>query len=179
MLPNNNKYYIPAILLGSWDEKRDGDKQLVEKLSGLDYASFDKGLQILYNSNESPLYKVGSVWQVSSPRLLITRILSELSGNAVDTLKECLDWILEDDDPDILAKRDSSDLRFWQDKHLYSEHIRGGLLQSLTILAVVMESQGISVGWVDQYVASKLKEFSLERFLSNKHNLRWIAESSP
>lgn len=179
MLPNNNKYYIPAILLGSWDEKRDGDKQLVEKLSGLDYASFDKGLQILYNRNESPLYKVGSVWQVSSPRLLITRILSELSGNAIDTFKECLDWILEDDDPDILAKRDSSDLRFWQDKHLYSEHIRGGLLQSLTILAVVMESQGISVGWVDQYVASKLKEFSLERFLSNKHNLRWIAESSP
>ena len=42
-----------------------------------------------------------------------------------------------------------------------------------------MEAQGISTGCIDTYIASKLKDFTLERFLSNRNNLQWIAESSP
>lgn len=177
--PEYNRYYIPAFLLGSWDETRNGDKQIVESLAGMDYTEFDKGLQILLNSDESPLLKVGSVWQVSSPKLFISRIQREISNDTIDHLKECVDWVLEDDDPDVIAKRDATDMRFWQDKHLYSGHLRTGLLQSTTIMAVVMEAQGISTGWIDTYIASKLKDFTLERFLSNRNNLQWIAESSP
>lgn len=46
-------------------------------------------------------------------------------------------------------------------------------------MAVVMEAQGISTEWIDTYVANKLKDFTLERVLSNRNNLQWIAESSP
>lgn len=179
MKPENNKYYLPAILLGSWDESREGDKELVARFSGMEYFEFDKGLQQLLNSDEPPLIKVGSVWQISSPRLLVTRVLGEISSDTLSHFKECIDWVLEDDDPDVIAKRDAKDLRFWQDKHLYSGHIRSGLLQSITIMAVAMESQGQSTEWIDSYIASKLKDFSLERFLSNQHNLKWMAESSP
>lgn len=177
--PEYNKYYIPAFLLGSWDETRNGDKQIVESLAGMDYTKFDKGLQILLNSDESPLLKVGSVWQVSSPKLFISRILREISNDTINHFKVCVDWVLEDDDPEVIAKRYATDIRFWQDKHLYSGHLRTGLLQSTTVLAVVMEEQGISTGWIDTYIASKLKDFTLERFLSNRNNLQWIAESSP
>ena len=177
--PEYNRYYIPAILLGSWDEKRDGDKQIAESLAGMGYVEFDKGLQILLNSNEPPLVKVGSIWQVSSPKLLITRILNELSNDTLEHFKECIDWVLEDDDPDVIAKRDANDFRYWQDRHLYSGHLRTGLLQSITIMAVVMEAQQISTAWIDNYIESKLKDFSLERFLSNKNNIQWVTECSP
>lgn len=177
--PENNRFYLPAILLGSWDETREGDKELVAKFAKMDYSEFDKGLQMLLNSSEPPLIKVGSVWQTSSPKLLISRVLSEISADTVVLFKECFDWVLEDDDPDVIAKRDAKDLQFWQDKHLYSGHLRSGLLQSITILAVVMESQGISTEWIDGFIAGKLKDFSLERFLSNKHDLHWVAECSP
>lgn len=178
-LPDNNKYYIPAILLGSWDETRDGDKDIASKLAGMDYSAFDKGLQMLLNSDEPPLFKVGGVWQISSPKLLLSRIMRELGSDTIERFKECIDWILEDDDPDIIAKRDATDLQFWKDKHLYSKYIRSGLLQSITIMAVVMEAQGMATNWIDCYIASKLKDFSLERFLSNKQNLKWMAECSP
>lgn len=177
--PEYNKYYIPAFLLGSWDETRNGDKQIVESLAGMSYSEFDKGLHILLNSDESPLLKVGSIWQVSSPKLFISRIQREISNDTIEHFKECIDWVLEDDDPDVIAKRDATDLQFWQDKHLYSGHLRTGLLQSITIMAVVMEAQGKSTGWIDAYITSKLKGFSLERFLSNRHNLQWMAECSP
>lgn len=179
VLPDNNKYYIPAILLGSWDETRDGDKDIASKLAGMDYSTFDKGLQMLLNSDEPPLFKVGGVWQISSPKLLLSRIMGELGNDTIKHFKECIDWILEDDDPDIIAKREATDLQFWKDKHLYSKHLRSGLLQSITIMAVVMETQGIATNWIDCYIASKLKEFSLERFLSNKQEMKWIAECSP
>lgn len=179
MKPENNRFYLPAILLGSWDEAREGDKELVERFSGMDYSEFDKGLQLLLNSSEPPLIKVGSVWQVSSPKLFVTRVLNEISSESIEHFKECIDWVMEDDDPDVIAKRDATDLQFWQDKHLYSGHIRRGLLQSITIMAVVLESQGLSTEWIDGFIASKLKEFSLERFLSNRHNIQWMAECSP
>lgn len=179
MLPNNNRYYIPVILLGSYDETCDGDKDIAAQLSGMDYYTFDKGLQMLLNSSEPPLLKVGGIWQVSSPKLLLSRILGEIGSDTIERFKKCIDWVLEDDDPDVLAKRDATNIQFWQDKHLYSEHLRSGILQSITIMAVVMESQGIRTDWIDSYIAGKLKDFSLERFLSNKQNLRWMAECSP
>lgn len=179
MSPVNNRFYIPAILLGAWDETREGDKEIVSKMSGMDYSSFDIGLQMLLNSSEPPLFKVGGIWQISSPKLLISRIIGELSKDTIDKFKECIDWVLEDDDPDIIAKRDATNLQFWKDKHLYSRHLRNGLLQSITIMSVVMESQGIAVDWIDRYIANKLKDFSFERFLSNKQELRWMAECSP
>ena len=37
MSPVNNRFYIPAILLGAWDETREGDKEIVSKMSGMDY----------------------------------------------------------------------------------------------------------------------------------------------
>lgn len=179
MKSENNKYYLPAILLGSWDETRKGDKDLVARFACMDYSEYDKGLQLLLNSDEAPLIKVGGVWQISSPRLLLTRVLGEISTDTIERFKECLDWVLEDDDPDAIAKRDASNLQFWQDKHLYSFHIRSGLLQSITIMAVVLESQGQSTEWIDKFIATKLMDFSFERFLSNRHNLLWVAESSP
>ena len=179
MSPVNNKYYIPAILLGAWDETREGDKEIVSKMAGMDYSMFDKGLQILLNSSEAPLFKVGGVWQISSPKLLLSRIIGELSNDTINRFKECIDWVLEDDDPDVIAKRDATNLQFWKDKHLYSGHLRNGLLQSITIMSVVMESQGIAIDWIEHYIANKLKDFSFERFLTNKHELRWMAECSP
>lgn len=179
MKPENNRYYLPAILLGSWDEAREGDKDLVARFAGMDYSEFDKGLQLLLNSNEPPLIKVGSVWQTSSPKLLISRVFGEISTDTIQRFKECVDWLLEDDDPDVIAKRDANKLQFWQDKHLYSGHIRRGLFQSLTVMAVVTESFGMPTDWIDEFIASKLKDFSLERFLSNKHNIQWMAECSP
>lgn len=179
MKPENNKYYLPAILLGSWDETREGDKDLVARFAGMDYLEFDKGLQLLHNSDEPPLYKVGSIWQISSPKLLLSRVMGEISAGTIEHFKDCLDWVLEDDDPDVIAKRDANDLHFWQDKHLYSGYIRKGLLQSITIMAVVLESQGKSTEWIDGFIANKLKDFSLARFLSNRQNLQWMAESSP
>ena len=179
MKPENNKYYLPAILLGSWDETREGDKDLAARFAGMDYSEFDKGIQLLLNSDEPPLVKVGSIWQISSPKLLLSRVMGEISADTIEHFKDCLDWVLEDDDPDVIAKRDATNLQFWQDKHLYSSHIRSGLLQSITIMSVVLESQGMSTEWIDSFISNKLKDFSLERFLSNKHNLRWMAESSP
>lgn len=179
MIADNSKYYIPAALLFSWDESRDGDKDLVAKMAGMDYAEFASGAHMLLECDESPLEKVGSVWTILSPKMLISRINNEISNEQIERFKECVDWALEDDDPDALAKKEADDLKFWNDKHLYSGHVRSGLLQSITILAVVKEERDESTRWIDDFIAEKLKAFNLERILSNNNNLRWVAECSP
>ena len=118
MIADNSKYYIPAALLFSWDESRDGDKDLVAKMAGMDYAEFASGAHMLLECDESPLEKVGSVWTILSPKMLLSRINNEISNEQIERFKECVDWALEDDDPDALAKKEADDLKFWNDKHL-------------------------------------------------------------
>lgn len=118
MIADNSKYYIPAALLFSWDESRDGDKDLVAKMAGMDYAEFASGAHMLLECDESPLEKVGSVWTLLSPKMLLSRINNEISNEQIERFKECVDWALEDDDPDALAKKEADDLKFWNDKHL-------------------------------------------------------------
>lgn len=118
MIADNSKYYIPAALLFSWDESRDGDKDLVAKMAGMDYAEFASGAHMLLECDESPLEKVGSVWTILSPKMFLSRINNEISNEQIERFKECVDWALEDDDPDALAKKEADDLKFWNDKHL-------------------------------------------------------------
>lgn len=175
----NLQYIIPALLLGSWDSSCDADKEMVSIISGMDYSEFEKGVNDICLSSESPIVKVRTIWKIKSPKLLMSRIYSNISQEHINKYKEIFNLIIEDDDPHAKAKKKEKTLRFWDDKHLFSGSLREGIVQTITLLAVVEEENGASCRWIDELIKEKLDKFDVLRYLSNRNNLLWMTEASP
>ena len=58
---------VPLLFAGAWDEHKEGDRQVIELLSGMPHDSFVKTLKPFLSIDDSPVRKVGSVWMVKSP----------------------------------------------------------------------------------------------------------------
>lgn len=172
---------IPALLAGSWDESNINDCERMEALSENEksYSSFIEKLMLLTKYDAAPIEKIGSVWKVRSPYDLMSRLEPEISQTHINRLLECVEWLLEDDDPDVKAKMNEEELRFWKDKRTFSAQLKDGIYQGVTLLAVIRQKNVKSTRDIDMFIESKLKEFSIERYLSNSHNILWLAETAP
>ena len=170
---------IPAMLVGEWDESVKNDKDLLSILSGISYEEYFEKLQFIINAEESPLLKIGSVWQIKAPYTLYNLFYQDITDTDLNHFLECLEWLLEDDDPDALAKMDEGELKFWKDRHAYSGYIKRGVFRSLTLLSIVFEKYKRDNSVINKLIQTQLDGFTTERYLSNMHNIKWIAEANP
>ena len=58
---------LPAILVGKWTGTIDGDKSVLELLSGMKYEQYEEKLHTHLMEEESPLIHVGNTWRIRSP----------------------------------------------------------------------------------------------------------------
>jgi hypothetical protein len=170
---------IPAMLVGKWDESCKNDKELIAMLYGGSYEEYFYKLQFIINAEESPLLKIGSTWVVKAPYTIYNIFYKDITNQDLNRYVECLDWLLEDDDPDVLAKIEKQQLRLWQNRRAYSSYIREGMLQSLALLSLVFERNNRKCDIIHKSIQKQLAEFTQERYFSNMHNMKWIAEADP
>ncbi len=177
--PQHIRTLIPAMLVGEWDESMKNDKDILSILSGLSYEKYFEQLQSIINAEESPLLKIGSVWQIKAPYTLYNLFYRDITDNDINRFIECIEWLLEDDDPDALAKMDEGEFKFWKDRHAYSGYIKKGVFRSLTLLSIVFEKYNRDNKAINKLIQTQLEGFTTERYLSNMHNMKWIAEANP
>lgn len=176
---DNLRILIPLTLLGQWNESYSNDMEMVSSITGLSLNDCKHYLNTLCMAVESPIQKIGSVWRIKSANGLLERYYDNITEDTIDAFVNCLKWILEDDDPDAVAKMNAKDLQYWKDKHLFSGEFREGIFQGLTLLSLMNEKKNHSNRKLDTIISEQLKTFDLTRFLSNKHNLLWMAEANP
>lgn len=177
--PDNLRILIPLTLLGQWNESYSNDMEMVTSMTDLSLDDCRQYLNTLHIAAESPIQKIGSVWRIKSASGLLARYYNNVTEDTIDAFVNCLKWILEDDDPDAVAKMNAKDLQYWKDKHLFSGEFREGIFQGLTLLSLMNEKKNHSNGKLDTIINEQLKTFDLTRYLSNKHNLLWMAEANP
>lgn len=175
----NCRLLIPALLLGGWNEEWDCDKELVAKLARKEYADYISEMTPLLLVDETPLVRIGSIWRVKAPYDLMTKLLNYITQPHLDAFAEIIEWIMLDDDPDAKMKMETEEFCWWQNKQMFSGSIKRGVLQELTLLAIVQGRFGKRTDWVDSLIEKKLQEFTLERYLTQRHNLEFLAEASP
>jgi len=177
--PDNIHLIIPALLLGEWNEEWQDDKELVKLISGKEYANFIELINPLLFVDEAPLIRIGNIWKVKSPFELMSQLINYITQPQLEKFGEVVEWVLQDDDPDAEEKMNADRLFWWQNKQAFSGNIKEGVFQGLTLLAIVQGRILKSTEWVDNLIGNKLKEFDLKRYLTHRHNLRWLAEASP
>lgn len=175
----NIRLIVPALLLGEWNEEWNDDKDIVKLMTGKEYANYVEDITPLLHVDEAPLVRIGKIWKVRSPFELMPQLVKYVTQSHLDKFAEVIEWMLQDDDPDAEAKMNTKELRWWQNKQAFSGNIKEGVFQGLALLATVQNRILGNTDWVDNFIDCKLKEFNLKRYLTHRHNLKWLAEASP
>jgi hypothetical protein len=128
---------LPVLFANAWDEDKDGDREIIETLTGLRYEAFIKELAPYLSIDDAPVRKVGSVWMIKSPLDAWYLLASHLTQDQLTGFKTALLAVLTKTDP----KYDLEPEKRWAaaiygKANPYSGWLRTGLVESLVLLAV-------------------------------------------
>jgi len=128
---------LPVLFANAWDEHKDGDRQVIETLSCMSYNDFVKALTPFLTIDDSPIRKIGSVWMIKSPLDAWFLLAAHLTENSLKLFKQSLLGVLTKTDPkyDLEAEKRWA-AAIYGKSNVYSEWLRTGLVESLTLLAV-------------------------------------------
>ncbi len=178
--PNKLQDLIPAILGGKWYNSVDGDKKIIELLSGMDYAQYEAKLLIYLAEEDSPLIHIGNMWRVRSPYEAMSYISVMLSDSILTKYKDVCLNLIQDDDPEAIDILEQDELKLRKFNQKYSSTIKNGVFQNLILISLVenIDDEKLS-RWVEQTMLLLFKDWDLQRFLSNRHYITALAEASP
>lgn len=180
----NIREIIPALIIGRWNESFSGDIELIEKLSGLNYADYLVTLTKWRNIEESPLIQIGETWRLTSPLDLWTTLSPQLTRKDFQSIQECFSIAFNNGNP-IVEPKDKGDFAgYYNKQRKFSTWSREGLTQSLILIGRFGEGLRVPTLsnpqlWVDSIISDLLYNASGEIWISVNHELPLISEASP
>jgi transcriptional regulator with XRE-family HTH domain len=181
--PENAREFVPALLVGAWDESEKGDKEVIERLSGMTYDEMAARLVRWLNVPDNPLRKVGTAWKLSSPRDVWFSIAPYLTSADLERFSKIAVDVLGSRDPRFQMEPDKRWLAAAHGcKPEYSRLLRTGITEALALLSVFGDrarSVTDSSQRVDLIVQQLLDGADAERWWSLSPHLVTLAEASP
>src|SRR5207244_499317 len=128
---------LPVLFANAWDEQKEGDRHVVEKLFGKGYGALLNELTPFLSVEDSPVRKVGSVWMIKSPLDVWFLLAHQLTQDQLKLFEQSLIAVLIKTDPKYeLEPEKRWAAAIYGKSNLYSEWLRTGLVESLVLLAV-------------------------------------------
>ena len=87
-----------SLLLGGWDESRDGDKRVVEEFTGQGYESVTDALREL-DPGDAPMTATGDQWHLVAPEDTWTLLKSHLTRTDVEVFSKVVHAVLTEPSP--------------------------------------------------------------------------------
>lgn len=175
---------LPALFANSWDDHKDGDRQIIETLTGMDYKTFINELTPFLSVDDAPVRRVGNVWMIKSPLDAWYLLAPHLTQDQLNFFETALMSILSKTDPKYeLEPEKRWAAAIYGKENPYSEWLRIGIVESLVLLAVY-GNQSPSVAstqvFADQVVRNIFANTSTwEEWASMKETSALLAEASP
>lgn len=135
--PDTARFLTPALLAGSWDESKEGDKLILEALSGLKYADLIAGLIPLLKVEDAPILKIGSVWAMKSSLDAWFLLAKYLTNDSLKLFSDTVQGLfIKKDDYKPLSPTDEDLALRLDDSGSYSQWIRNGLSHTLILISI-------------------------------------------
>jgi len=180
---------LPALLLGKWDESKQGDKDIVSEIAGKPYDEFIKSIKEFLFISDPPILKIGETWRMTS-FIDAFFVLSPFLTNAdFENFKNVSLKVLKEIDPALeIAPEKRWMASVYGKVHKYSRELREGVAQTLVLIATfgdkVNQGRGLdlpitSQSWVNNIISELLKNAKGKLWYSLSDVLPLIAEASP
>lgn len=177
--------FLPALFIGRWHDKKQGDQSLLESLSALSYEQYREQLDRFCLVENSPLLKIGDQYRLLSPLDMWTSLAGFIRANDLKLLEKSVLTALQSGNP--LATPPTEELRWMYEfnkEKIYSSWSREGLLQSLILIAIYgnslkLSELGDSQNWVDRLIYRLFDHADEKLWISLDREMPLIAEASP
>lgn len=176
---------IPALLVGRWNESKEGDKEVLSYLSGESYDSYITKLTKWINVQDSPIYRIGSNWRIASPLDSWSHLGSYFTSTHLEKFRYQYLSVLKEIHPEFELEGEKSSMASWYGKESkYSTLIKEGLCQSMILISVYGENLKIQLPinsqiWCDSATKELFKDLSLNLCCTLDHFFPLISEASP
>lgn len=153
-----------VLLAGAWRDNAEGDRSILEVLTGTDYESFREGVAGIADDPGDPLsIRTGPSWHLVSAVDAWMLVAPGLTYDDLKRLEAIVELVLAEGDPALDLPRD----RRWKaaidgKTRRYSEDLRRGLAQSLALLGMYGASVSLSGGASGSDLANYLVRRLLE-----------------
>lgn len=182
--PENAHVLLPVLFIGAWNERKEGDQQIVESLSGKKYADYLSQLSDLLTVTDSPLLKVGNVWLLKSPIDTWFLIASQVTDEILTRYQQMIKDVLLKKDPKYELPADQRwAAAIYGKAPPHSDWLREGLCSSLALISVfgdratgVTSLQSIADQTVSEVLATTT---TMEQWASVKDVTPLLAEAAP
>lgn len=177
-----------AMLLGGWQEDRDGDKMIIEVLSGAKYEEFQKQFSEFLSLEDAPIVRVEKQCFCTCPQDLWDCFAGKLPAALLHRFYDLLPSILSEKDPryELPEKQWSFAEIYGKESVLeYSETLLDGITSSL-VISLQYQKEIIDQSGVDveacgrsaiRNVLGKMKDVNAMRTIAPR--LPDFAEASP
>ena len=176
---------IPILFINRFSENLNGDKDIIEKISGKSSADYIQFLRVLVTLEDSPVYNINGVWRLVSPTDTWLYFAKYITQQNLEDFKEiCLEVLSEISHKYTLPIEDRGNYyQTPQNRTKYSSKLREGLSESLAVISVFGNDYGInSIPSVPLYINNiiqELLEMDITVWRSLSSNLKLLAEASP
>jgi len=131
----NIKDLIPALLAGGWNGDFDGDKEIIELLSGEKYDAYISKLTEWTNIEEAPIFRVMNTFQIISVPNLWMFIFDKITDEYINKFKESILVAFGYENPTFeLEEEKQAFADLYGKKSKYSSFILNGIAISLIML---------------------------------------------
>lgn len=177
---------IAVLLSGAWDEKNIKDREKIAKLSGLSYEELERTLHAWSVSDDPPVRKVGSIWQVVSRQDMWQLLSPFITERMLENFGEIAIEILQELDPRYELKPEERWFANIHGENLeHSEMLRKHIAEMLAMLGTHGDEDLRNVGetsaqdrvsfWVRKILFDNM---SAHRWYSLREFLPYLAEAS-
>src|ERR1017187_1569178 len=179
----SGKLLLPALLAGAWDSRREGDRHVLEQLSGETFDDFESRCAQWAGFPDAPLRHAGTAWKIASPRDAWFRLAGLISRPHLEHFASAAKLVLGAADPRF--ELDPSERWLAAIRGKLPEHspwLASGLTETLLLLSMygnrihaVPNAQQFS----SSIVTSLLADADDRRWWSISDQLRTLAEAAP
>ncbi len=178
---------LPTTLVGAWDSTNSADREVVQLLADTnEYDDVEIGISELLALEDSPLWSEGQFRGVISRTDSLFGIAKFVTKQDLEDFFFVAELVLSERDPAIDLPEDKKWAAAIYGKiRNYSDALRHGIRESLTVLAVFGEDLffhklGVDVeSRVSSLINNLFTPFSIERFMSQNSDLPEYAEAAP
>lgn len=124
-------------LLGAWNESKEADKRVVERVANQSYEAIEANLRLLAQADDAPVLRIGSVWKAKSPLELLDLFGGRITGSQLDRFFQVATELLSAADPQLeLPESDRYASQIYGKVHPQSGLLFESLCDTLIKLAV-------------------------------------------
>ncbi|HEX2581634.1 MAG TPA: hypothetical protein VHL08_06630 [Dongiaceae bacterium] len=174
---------IAAMLAGAWDESRAGDKDILERLSGMTYDDLAADLAPFVGTLDSPIRKAGSAWKIASRQDAWFRLALNVSAKQFELFLAVSKDVMSTPDPRYdLEPKDRWLAEIRNIRPEYSRLLRHGLAETLILASLFgkqapnIDNAAEDVGNIVQLILESADE---KCWWSLSGDFRLLAEAAP